>query len=291
MFHLIVNANDLQGKKQKKIAAIEKVFNRAGKKYEIFYTEYKGHAKKIAEEITSKLDGGAIIAVGGDGTLHEVFNGIRDLGKFSLGVIPIGSGNDFAKAVGISSDCTKAAEVVAFRAPVAIDYIQLESGLRSINSVGFGIDVDVLKYAYSGKRRGHKKYLFALLKAVRRFSGYKFTVKVNGEEKKKFGFIAAMGNGSTLGGGIKLFPSAKVDDGKMNLICVDYLSKWKILGAFIKLMRGKVDKIKGAECAECTECEIIPDGENFSLQAEGEIYDDIPVKAKLVAGGLKFYLP
>ena len=291
MFYLIVNANGLRGKKQKKLKEIEEVFKRANKPYEILFTDHPGHAREHAENITSQDGEGTIVAVGGDGTLHEILNGFKDFDNYSLGIIPTGTGNDFAATAGIPRSPARAAEIIAYKAPVKIDYIALQSGLRSLNSVGYGIDSDVLKFAYRSKRRGKSTYFFALLKAVRRCKGFNYTVKYNGVEEKKFGFIAAIGNGAQFGGGIKMFPRAKIDDGKMNFITVDYLSKIKILGAFIKLMRGKADKIKGATAVACTECEIIPDEENFCIQAEGELYENMPIQAKLIAGGLKFYLP
>ena len=79
-----------------------------------------------------------------DGTLHDIINGIKDFDNCALGLIPFGTGNDFAEAAGIPLDPVKAAEIIAFRAPQKIDYIELSSGLRSINSVGMGIDPGIL---------------------------------------------------------------------------------------------------------------------------------------------------
>ena len=290
MFHLIVNAGHVRGKNLNKLEAVKKVFERAQKPFEIHFTDHEGHAREYAEEITSQEGSGAVIAVGGDGTLHEILNGFKNFDNYSLGLIPLGTGNDFAEAAKLPKVPERAAEIIAFRQPTGIDYIQLDSGLRSLNAVGYGLDVEVLKIAYTSKRKGKSKYFFALLKALKKFRGCNFTVNCNGESIKKFGFIAAIGNGSQIGGGIKLFPSAKIDDGKMNLIAVDYLSKSKIFGAFLKLMRGKVEKVKGATVLECDECEIIPEENDFTVQAEGELYENVPLKAK-IASGLKFYLP
>ncbi len=290
MYYVIVNDAHLRGKNVKKLDKVKEVFVRADKEYEILKTTRPGHAKELAESITS--DGGehTIVAMGGDGTLHEILNGFRDFGKCALGLITLGTGNDFASCAHIPRDPTKAAEIIAYGKPRKIDFIELENGLRSINAVGTGLDVEVLRYAYGGKRRGKSKYFFALLKALKTFKGREYTVICDGREFSSYGFIAAAGNGRQIGGGIKLFPSADISDGKMNVICVDFLSRAKMAGAFLKLMRGRPDKIKGARYMTAQECEIRQNG-SYTLQAEGELYDDIPFKARIVAGQLNFYLP
>ena len=75
------------------------------------------------------------------------------------------------------------------------------------------------------------------------------------------------------------------------MLIVDYISKAKILGAFIKLMRGKADKIKNVTFVKTKAAEFVQDNENYTVQAEGELYDNTPINARIVEGKLKFYLP
>ena len=105
------------------------------------------------------------------------------------------------------------------------------------------------------------------------------------------GLIAAVGNGRQFGGGIKIFPDAKIDDGYMDIIIVDYISKIKIPAAFIKLMRGKVDKVKKVTIVKTKAAEFVSEDAEFTIQAEGELYENLPINAHIVAGQLKFYLP
>lgn len=293
MYYLIANEKHLKGKGEKKLEEVKKVFDAAGKKYEILLTMREGDAKAHAERITSSHSAelNTIIAMGGDGTLHDIINGIKDFENCALGLIPFGTGNDFAASAHIPLDVQAAAGIIAFREPQFIDFIQLSSGLRSINAVGMGIDVDVLKRTYAGHNRGRSKYLKALISSLIHFKSCNFTVKYNGKQEKHFGLIAAVGNGKQFGGGIKLFPDAEINDGYLDLFIVDYISKRKIPASFIKLMRGRVNYIKEATAVRVKEVEFVSDSENFTIQAEGELYENVPIDAHIVSDKLKFYLP
>lgn len=286
VYNIIVNAART-GEKQIKLA--ESVFESAGREYRTFRTDHKGHATEIAEQISSAGEECAVVVMGGDGTLHEVINGIRDFKKCSLGLIPSGTGNDFAEAAHIPADIKKAAQIIAFRAPEHIDYIELENGLKSINAVGMGIDVDVLKRAYE-KGGGKGKYLSSLIYCLKHFKSYNFTVEYDGKSEKHYGLIAALGNGRQIGGGIKICPDAKIDDGYMDLLMVDYVSRFKIIFAFLKLMLGKINSIKEVTAVRVKRAKFTTE-KPCSIQAEGEIYDGMQLDAHIVEKGLKFFLP
>lgn len=292
MYHIIANSGNNDPKKTKQIEAVKSVFEKAGKEVIIHLTDHPHHATEIARQLTNSGEYADIIAMGGDGTLHEVFNGIQNVENCSLGLIPLGTGNDFADANKIPKKPIAAAEMIIGNAAKPIDYIELSSGLRSINSVGTGIDVDVLKYAYASKNKKRNKYLSALLKALRYFKCTNFKVSWDGGEEKAYnGMIACLGNGTTFGGGIKMFPTAKIDDGFMDLAVVSYISKLRMVIAFIKLMLGKTHKIKEATYVKCKSVKFIPENELPTIQAEGELYDNVPLEAHIVEGKLKFYLP
>ncbi|MDE7083471.1 MAG: diacylglycerol kinase family lipid kinase [Clostridia bacterium] len=291
MYYIIANETHLKGKGNRQLETVKKVFDVAGKEYEVLFTQKEGDARLHAEKITASDGENTIIAMGGDGTLHDILNGFKNFDRCSLGLIPFGTGNDFAATAQIPHDAKRAAEIIAFKAPKNIDFIELSSGLRSINSVGMGIDADILKRVYSRKMRGHTKYLRALIPALIRFKSCNFTLKYDGKEEKHFGLIAALGNGKQLGGGIKLFPHAEIDDGYLDLIIVDYITRFKMIGAFFKLISGKVDKIKNVTFVKTKAATFIHENENYTIQAEGELYDNVPLDAHIVENKLKFYLP
>ena len=211
MHYIIANETRLKGKGRKILEAVKSVFDRAEIAYKVLLTHVQGDAKKIAEEVTADGNENTLVAMGGDGTLHDIINGFKDFEKCSLGLVPIGTGNDFASCAKIPTNAVKAAELIAYGKPRHIDFIELSSGLRSINSVGMGIDVDVLKRTYSGNKHGKGKYLRSLISSLIHFKSCNFTVRYDDKEEKHYGLIAACGNGKFLGGGINLFPEAKID--------------------------------------------------------------------------------
>ena len=289
MHYIIANELHLKGKNAKKLDIVKAVFDRAGIEYEVLLTTHRGHATEYARSITAG-HGHTVIAMGGDGTLHEILNGFENFEDNALGLIPLGTGNDFAAAAGIPLDVKQAAEIIAFRAPSGIDYIQLSSGLRSLNVVGMGIDVEVLERTYAGKHHGKSKYFRSLIASLFKFKSKNFTVEYDGKSEKHFGLIAALGNGRLFGGGIKICPEAKIDDGYLDLIIVDYLSRPKLIAALLKLMRGKVNDIKEATVAKVKSAKFVMDSPDFTIQAEGELYKNVPIDARIVEDKLKFYL-
>lgn len=290
MVYVIVNELRIKSKKGlTRLNTVEGVFKRAGTEYEICRTTHPGHARELAEEITSSAGEHTIVAMGGDGTLHEILNGFKDFENNHLGLIPFGTGNDFAAAANIPCDVKRAAEIIAFHAPTYIDFIQFGSGLRSLNAVGMGIDVEVLRRAYGKNAGGKGKYLKALISTLFKFKGIEFTVDAGGGGEKRFGLLAAVGNGKQIGGGIKVFPNAQIDDGYLDLIVVDYISRAKIIGAFIKLMRGKVNSVKGATVQRVTSVKLNT-STPFYIQAEGELYENVPIDVHIETNKLKFYL-
>lgn len=296
MYHIIVNSLRVSGENDRRIAEVKSVLDRAGKQYAFYFTDHAGHAREIAAALTGSGEKIRLIAMGGDGTLHEILNGVQDPSKCKLGVIPIGSGNDFAAAVGIPEKNVRyAAQIIAFRAPVYIDYIQLDPGPRSLNVVGCGMDVDILRYAYSVKRRGKSKYINGFFKSFFRYKPRRFAVETDDGRRREYnGLLACLGNGRQIGGGIKLFPDARVDDGTLDFMIVDYRSAARTFFTFAKIFFGRLGSVKEVTAAKCRKAAIYPLSDKFTIQAEGELYDYencAKVTAEIVSGKLRFYIP
>lgn len=290
MYHIIINSTCVAGKKARLVEDVKSVFEKAGRRYTIYMTEYSGHAKSIAHSITANGEPCKLVAMGGDGTLHEVLNGIAYPEKCSLGLIPVGTGNDFATAVNLPENVVHAAQIIAFKMPYPIDYIQLTGGVRSINAVGMGLDCDVLKKAYSGKTKGKLKYLFACIYCLLHFKSYKFISEIDGDISEHYGLLTCLGNGRQIGGGIKLFPEFSVNDGYMDVIMVDFISKRRAVIEFIKLMTGKLKASEKITLTKAKKVRVTRDGD-FTVQAEGELYQNLSLDAEIVSGALTFYFP
>ncbi len=107
MYYIIANETHLKGKNAERLETVKQIFERAGKEYEVLFTSKEGDARAHTERITRSGGIHTIIAMGGDGTLHDIINGFHDFENCSLGLIPSGTGNDFAEGAGIPLDVKK----------------------------------------------------------------------------------------------------------------------------------------------------------------------------------------
>ena len=110
------------------------------------------------------------------------------------------------------------------------------------------------------------------------------------EKKKYSSFIACVANGYCYGGGIPICPVADATDNKLDFVAVKGMSKLKIIGAFLKLKKGKVLQLKEATHINMEKIRIFPEG-HYTVNVDGELYDDIPFEVEVVSNKLKLYRP
>ncbi len=289
MFHFIINPKAGKGKSLKALECAKQKFFEQGVPFEVHFTSHPRHATEIAKRLT---ESGArdVVAIGGDGTLNEVLNGLSCPQDVRLGLIPAGTGNDFASNAGISAKYKTAIEQLLSCTAKPTDFMQME-GVRGINVIGTGLDVEVLENCKIAKIfRGKIQYVLSLIKTVITFRFFDFTRQMNGDTDRKSAMIACVGNGKNFGGGIPICPNAVIDDGLMDCVVVGKIKKITIPSAFIALMRGKILKKKYVTCARTDYVEISPDIPR-TVQVDGELYDDLPFRVHLIKGGLNFYRP
>lgn len=289
MLDFIINpiAGGKHGKKTRKtVALIESILKERNVEYRLHLTSYKRHAQKLTEVL---IERGAtdVIVVGGDGTLHEVINGFSNFEKVNLGLIPCGTGNDFASALNIPLNPEKALDIILNEQPKYVDFMQMPT-VRGINIIGTGIDVDVLKRYNSLKKKNKFNYTTCLIKTLFNFDYIDFTADVDGKSNKYRSFIACIANGNVYGGGIPVCPVANATDNKLNFVAVSSMAKLKIIGAFLKLKRGKILTMKQATHCTCENIKIETD-KPCTVNVDGELYENIPFEVKIVSNTLKMY--
>ncbi len=286
MYHIIYNP--VAGKKaaKKNLKKIERILQARNVPYEIHESLAEGDATNIVRRLTEQGEE-EIIALGGDGTLHEVLNGLKDPSKCRLGLIPSGTGNDFAENVGIPLNAEMALLRILDGEVKDTDYLDV-GGVRCMNVGGIGMDVEVLELCKRGKLKGKIKYLMSLVRCLFAFKGCRVEIE-NGEEKQKRDVLLAVAcNGSQFGGGISICPTAEVDDGKISVVIVDCIGgKLKIIGAFMELMKGRVLEYPAATHFLCERVKFSPE-KPCSAQLDGELYKELTFDVK-ICKGLKFY--
>ena len=286
MYQIILNPVSGKNRALKNVRVVEEILRERKIKYSLHHSCDVHDAERLARELTEKGET-ELIVLGGDGTLNEVLNGLADPSVCSIGLIPSGTGNDFAERMGIPLDPEKALMRILDGEAKPVDYLEV-SGTRCMNVAGLGIDVDVLERCKKGRMKGKLKYLISLVKSLFAFKGYRVKI-VNGDrEETREVMICAACNGAFFGGGIKICPIADPTDGKMDVVIVDYIhGKWKLVKALIQLLKGKIIEYPLTTYFRCDEVQFIPE-DNCSIQLDGEVYHNHAFSAKIYQG-LKMY--
>lgn len=286
MYHII--ANPKAGKVRRVLKHTLRMLESAGAQYMLHETQCKGDGKRIAAELTQE-DGVELIAIGGDGSVHDVLNGIRDVTKCRFGIIPLGTGNDFAASAEIPYNVKQAVEVILHGECKPTDFLEV-GGVRCMNVGGLGIDVDVLVRCNKGRTHGKVKYLRSLIVSLFKFKGYDVTVECEGETFEMKTLIGAACNGKHFGGGITICPVADIEDGKMDVMFVEcFESKWQIVKAFITLMRKKIMDYPHKRYYKTDRVKITPKTP-CTVQLDGELYENLEFDA-VICHGLQMYRP
>ena len=212
--------------------------------YQLCTSERKGHAIELASELDGQTP--VVVAVGGDGTVNEVVNGVAKNDRL-IGVVPTGTGNDFARLLGMESahDTVKAlASDSVCRLDIGEIEIEEKGGRKIhryfVNTLGLGFDAEVAVRANKFKfGSGILPYLLSVFVTLRSYRPVPARVRWNDTSVETRLFLASIGNGTTSGGGFILSPKAKPDDGMLDLCLVKKVSRLRALRILPKTLRGR----------------------------------------------------
>lgn len=219
---------------------LRRAFAVHGLAVDLAWTERSGHATELARA----ADGDLIVAVGGDGTVHEVLQGL-DLERQRLGVIPAGSGDDFAWQHGLSRHPGPGDRLAAAVARVAegretrVD-IGIWEGGRFHNNLGFGFEAEVNRLSHRVRVvRGPALYFVALGRALAALRTYEVDLAWDGGSFAGRLVSGALLNGSRVGGAFRLCPAARTDDGQLDLVTVGAMGRLGLVTALGPVLRGR----------------------------------------------------
>jgi len=292
---VIVNPLARGGVSRAKWPLVSYWLKKAGLSFDYAFTEHTGHGIKLASEAADK-GYELIIAVGGDGTVNEVVNGIvgeDGRGRTTLGIISAGTVGDFVHTLGIPRDVIKACQLFSNYKQITIDlgsveYIKDDQKVRRffINTAGMGFVTDVVGGAHKRLKfiGGTIPYVIGMIPTVFSYQNKDVVLEIDGERREERDFVVVINNGRYLGGG-KVFPDADPCDGVLDVALVGDMGKLEALWSFPRFYRGTHigrPKIKLCQAKSVS----VESPQRLLVQMDGEIVGEVPASVGIIPAAL-----
>jgi YegS/Rv2252/BmrU family lipid kinase len=287
----LVNRFAGHGRTVKRLPNIWQSFKVASIDHDTFYSEYPGYFLDfITNEKLEKYDG--LVVVGGDGTIHEVVNGLMKSGQGShlpLGIIPGGSGNAFADDLGIKNSSQAIKQIVSGQLH-SIDIMQISRGDNisyAFNIIAWGIASDVNIRAEKLRRLGNSRYSLSAIISILNLNKKPILLHLDNDvvDDKVILFVAL--NTVHTGKGMKMAPHAKLNDGLIDLLLLKDASRLRILKIFIQLFSGKHITDPLIEYRHAKTFSIQTKGDRLNI--DGENIGQTPIEVSLIPSALKVF--
>lgn len=253
--------------------------------YQVVFTQYEGHGQEIARQYTQHNDQRwLVVVIGGDGTIHEVVSGVVCNDRVLIGVVSAGSGNDFARSFRVFR---QAKHIEAFlqseNSGTLMDVGKLQFGTAPaeifVNNAGIGFDAYVTKLTNNSRIKfylnkiglGRLSYATYVVKGLFTFPRFDVTVRYNDEEQYfKQAWFVAMSNHPYFGGGMKISPASKPNDGKIEVTIVYNISRMKLLLVFATVFFEKHTKFKGITFLQSDQFDITVHADEMVCHTDGD---------------------
>jgi YegS/Rv2252/BmrU family lipid kinase len=286
---LIVNPSAGGGRAARALPRVEARLRALGVAFEVDATRDIEHARELA--VAAARRGRVVVTLSGDGMLGAVAGALREVPGATVGVLPGGRGNDFARVVGIPLDAEAACEVIANGVARPIDLgLAGETPYIGIASVGF--DSEANRIANTAPARlGSLVYLYGALGALATWKPAAFTVEVDGERTQFSGWSVGACNSKAYGGGMYAAPDAELDDGLLDVVYMERTSRARFVGKVLpKVFKGEhvnepsVHVLRGAEVR-------VDADRPFMVYADGDPVGELPMTFRALPGALQVLLP
>ena len=285
---LVYNPAAGRGKARRHVDEIERYLVSRGANVEVQASASPADLTRVAAESSAgKYD--RIVVCGGDGTVNLA---VRDfnLSRGILGIVPLGSGDDFATVLGIPRNIRKACDVILGGQTRDVD-VATANGTRYLGVAGLGFDSVVAAYAQNVKvLRGSSVYLYSIFRVLPRFTPHRVQMRIDGVAREEEIMFAVVGNSRQYGGGIRIVPAAIIDDGVLDFCIVHRTSRFQLLKTLPLAYNGSHVRKPFVETGRGREFSF--DSERpLDIYADGEFVTRTPVKFSLEREKLKVAVP
>lgn len=283
-------ANPLAGRgRGQKIAQIAKeILATQNADFQLMYTEYPGHAIELARRASENHP--IVAALGGDGTIREVLEGTWQ-GPATLGIIPGGTGNDYARGLGIPREVEQAIKVLLDGQEVLFD-VGLENDVVFGQMASIGFSVDVLEYVNShrdGIWKGSAAFLAGVVATIRQLRSYDVKITLDGKVLERR-IIALFALNMPYGGGGMLFaPEARYDSGHFHLLFIDDIKKLDFAVTLPKIYSGK--HVTHPAVHILTGKNVTIEGDILPIMIDGDIFPARPFHSRLIPQAMRVLIP
>lgn len=286
----VVNPTAGKGKCQRLWPQIAAYLEELGLEIQVEFTQGTGDAIRLARRAASE-GASAVLAVGGDGTLNEVVNGLVGQPQTSLGIIPAGSGNDFVRSLGLKpSDWQAACQIIARGKTKNVDLGQV-NGRYFINVAGVGFDATVVNCANTwGKAHFSSSfaYVAAVLKTLGEFKPSHIKLQLDDQEVETLSWLVVVASGQYFGGGMWIAPQADIQDGLFDVCVLGDVSKFTFLRSFPSIFSGKHLSHPAIKFYRARRVRVVADRPMLA-QTDGEVIGQTPISFQVHPAGLRLF--
>jgi len=286
--HLVlVNPSAGGGRARELLPRLEGALRDRGIRYRLVMTTSLEHGIREARDAADRDE--VAIVMSGDGLIGQIGGALAGTGV-SMGVIPGGRGNDFARVLGIPTEIPEAVDVIANGATRSIDVAEV-NGRPFLGIASCGFDSDANRIANEARFvKGNLVYLYAALRALAAWKPARFEVTTDGDRHQFTGWAVAAANNRAYGGGMFLAPDAELDDGKLDVVCTAQTSKLHCLVNLPKVFKGTHVDNPEVTIMRASEVEITAD-RPFAVYADGDPLADLPATIRVLPGALEVIAP
>ena len=293
----IINPSAGQGKAAKLIPAIETALEGTEFEYSIYTTKAAGDAERFVRETLAAGKEVRFYVCGGDGSFHEAVNGVKGFPQAEIGLIPVGTGNDFIRNFGKKNDFMDILSQAEGKS-MPCDVIDI-NGRYVVNMANIGFDCEVVVQAGEWKKKplisGPVAYVMGILTEFAKPMGRRMSFRwADGTTMTGKFLLCTIANGSFCGGGFCSSPKAALDDGLMDVGIVQMLPRRRFIGILPKYKAGTYLETKLGEekviYEKCGKLELAV-AEPMNISIDGEISQFTYLKAEIVPQAFRFIVP
>ena len=267
-------------------------------------TQSAGDAHSLAREAV-QAGASAVVACGGDGTLSQVLNGLLEgdgaARGVSLGLIPLGTGNDFARHIGIAGGIESAVAQLAHGETQGIDVARIRlngsAPVHFLNIAGTGFDALAAQRVDAGRShpvlrhvRGTPAYLLAVIGELRRLNATALRLEIDGTVHHERGLMCAFANSSSYGGGMRVAPDASLHDGVLDVCLIQDAGRMEFLRAFPGVFAGRHTNHPKVRMYRGSQIRLESD-RPLPVLVDGDVLGTTPLEIEVIPGAVEMILP